>query len=209
MDWLLGCGPRGTGLVMGDGEQDAHEAANSGLAELVGAARKPNPPVDQWNPPYCGDIGLAIRADGSWVYRGSPILRRELVKLFASILRRDDDGRYYLVSPVEKVDVVVADAPFLAVEMELRGEGQRQTILLRTNVDDVVAIGPEHPLRFAVEAPGGGLKPYVRVRGRLEALATRALTFDLVEMALATQAANGGPAGVWSGGHLFRLPEAS
>jgi len=141
------------------------------------------PPVDSWNPPYCGDIGMAIRADGVWMYQGSPIGRMPLVKLFARVLRRDTDGRHYLVTPVEKVDVAVVDAPFLAVEMAVNGAGADQQITFRTNVDDLVAVGPEHPLRFAEEAGSGGLKPYVLVRGRLEALVTRALYYDLVEMA--------------------------
>lgn len=160
-------------------------------------------PVDLWNPPYCGDIGLAISRDGRWHYQGSPIPRPALVKLFARVLRRDDDGRFYLVTPVEKVDVAVADAPFLAVEMEVVGEGQSQALLFRTNVDDVVRCGPEHPLRFVEVDPESGLKPYVRVRGRLDALVTRALVYDLVE--LAVEGPDGG-LGIWSDGAFFPLP---
>ncbi len=175
----------------------------SGLEEIVRAAAGKGPaPVERWNPPYCGDIGLTIRTDGTWTYRGSPIGRMALVKLFARVLRKDADGRTYLVTPAEKVDVEVADAPFLAVEMEVRGNGPGQQIVLRTNVDDIVAIGPEHPLRFAEEPGSGGLKPYVRVRGRLEALVTRALYYDLVE--LAEEGEDGIP-GLWSGGVFFRL----
>ena len=105
-------------------------------------------PVENWHPPYCGDIGLKIRRDGTWLYRDSPIRRPALVKLFAGVLRKDEDARTYLVTPAEKVDVEVEDAPFLAVEMEASGAGREQQLVFRTNVDDVVACGPEHPLRF-------------------------------------------------------------
>ncbi len=161
-----------------------------------------SPPVERWNPPYCGDIGLRIRRDGTWTYRQSPIGRVALVKLFARVLRKDADGRTYLVTPVEKVDVSVEDAPFLAVEMEVTGEGPGQLITLRTNLDDVVRIGAAHPLRFALDPASGGLKPYVLVRGRLEALFTRALYMDLVGLAI--EDGNGVP-GVWSGGLRWPL----
>ena len=156
----------------------------SGLEALLKAqGGKGPPPVERWNPPYCGDIGMAIGSDGVWMYTGSPIGRMPLVKLFASVLRKDADGRHYLVTPAEKVDVAVADAPFLAVEMEVRGDGPLRELVFRTNVDDIVLCGPDHPLRFAEEAGSGGLKPYLHVRGRLEALVTRALYYDLVELA--------------------------
>jgi hypothetical protein len=142
------------------------------------------PPVESWNPPYCGDIGMRIRHDGVWFYQGSPIGRKPLVKLFSRVLRKDEDGRHYLVTPVEKVDVAVDDAPFLAVEMEVTGADTNQILTFRTNVDDVVRCGPQHRLRFVEEMPGGGLKPYLLVRGRLEALVTRALYYDLVELAV-------------------------
>lgn len=189
-----------------DGSNDgAAEGRISGLAGLLAAAEAGNPPVESWDPPYCGDIGLSIRADGVWLYRGSPIERPALVKLFARVLRRDADGRYYLVTPTERVDVAVADAPFLAVEMERQGSGRAARLIVRTNVDDVVAVGPEHPLRLAL-AGDGGLKPYVRVRGRLEALATRALAFELAELVLAEANRYGGPPGLWSDGAFFPLP---
>jgi hypothetical protein len=185
---------------------DRHDGTKiSGLEELVkAAASRGPPPVDMWNPPYCGDIGMAIRSDGTWMYQGSPIGRMALVKLFASVLRRDADGRHYLVTPVEKVDVAVADAPFLAVEMEVSGTGAGQVLTFRTNVDDIVACGPEHPMRFAMEPGSGGLKPYVTVRGRLEALVARSVYHDLMELAVG--AADGSPQpGVWSGGAFFPL----
>lgn len=182
------------------------EAGPTPLAGLEAMLRAQDqdrlPPVDSWNPPYCGDIGMAIAADGTWFYQGSPIGRKPLVRLFSRVLRRDLDGRHFLVTPVEKVDVAVADAPFLAVEMEVSGSGQGRELIFRTNVDDVVRCGPEHPLRFAPQARSGGLKPYLLVRGRLEALVTRALYYDLVEMAVEDEA---GRLGVWSGGAFFRL----
>jgi hypothetical protein len=126
-----------------------------------------------------------------------------LVKLFADVLRKDADGKHYLVTPVEKVDVDVADAPFLAVEMEVRNSGREQILIFRTNVDDVVTAGPEHPLRFVVEAGSQGLKPYLLVRGRLEALITRAIYYDLVELAVD----DGSGLGLWSGGTFFAMPD--
>ncbi len=183
---------------------DASTNRIAGLEALLKERQGKGPaPVEAWNPPYCGDIGLAIAADGTWLYRGSPIRRPEMVKLFARVLRRDPDGRHYLVTPAEKVDVAVADAPFLAVEMEVRGAGAKQDIVLRTNVDDVVTVGAAHPLRFAVEPGTGGLVPYVLVRGRLEARVTRALVMDLV--ALADENAARDALGVWSGGAWFPL----
>jgi len=171
----------------------------AGLEHLLKqAAARLDAPVDRWDPPYCGDIGLAIRADGTWTYRDSPITRAALVSLFARVLRRDDDGRTYLVTPVEKIAVTVADAPFLAVEMEVRGSGTSQELIFRTNVDDVVIAGPSHPLSFRLQ-PDGGVKPYVRVRGRLEALVTRALTHDL----LSDLTQHGDRPGVWSKGEFF------
>jgi hypothetical protein len=174
----------------------------AGLEGLLKAQAGKGPaPVEKWNPPYCGDIGMRIRADGVWLYQGSPIGRMPLVKLFASVLRKDADGRHYLVTPAEKVDVAVDDAPFLAVEMEVRGEGREQSLVFRTNVDDVVTAGPEHPLRFEVEPGSEGLKPYLLVRGRLEALVTRALYYDLVELAVD----EGAGLGLWSGGRFLPL----
>jgi uncharacterized protein len=163
-------------------------------------------PVEHWDPPYCGDIGLKIARDGIWFYQGSPIGRMPMVKLFASVLRRDADQKHYLVTPVEKVDVEVEDAPFLAVEMEIKGRGQEQTLIFRTNVDDVVECGSGNPMRFQVQPGSGGLKPYVLVRGRLEALVTRAVYYDLIELAVP-----GGPSnsnGIWSGGAFFPFPAA-
>ena len=139
------------------------------------ASRLRPPPVHLWNPPFCGDIDMRIARDGTWFYGGTPIGRPALVRLFASVLRRDDD-RYVLVTPVEKVGITVEDAPFLAVELE--GGGQAP-IRLRTNVDDWVTLDRDHPLRFD-PGPAQALKPYIRVRGDLWALVSRPVFYDLV-----------------------------
>lgn len=174
----------------GQGEDD--EGAGAGLdrgADALGrltaalggmGGRKGPPPVERWDPPFCGDIDMAIRSDGSWFYGGTPIARPALVRLFASILRRDPE-RYVLVTPVERVGIAVADVPFMAVEMAVEGEGPGRSVAFRTNVDDLVSVGPDHPLRFAVE-PDGGIKPYVLVRGGLWARVTRPLALDLIEL---------------------------
>lgn len=178
----------------------------AGLEQLLReAASRGDAPVERWNPPYCGDIGLAIKSDGSWTYRESPINRPALVKLFSRVLRKDDDGRTYLVTPAEKIDVAVADAPFLAVEMETQGEGKSQTLTLRTNVDDIVIAGPNHPISFVIEPETGGLKPYVLVRGRLMALLSRPLTFDLADL-LQPESGAGSALGLWSNGAFFPVP---
>ena len=176
----------------------------SGLAALVaeaGQQAKPRP-VERWDPPFCGDIDMEIAADGRWSYMGSPIGREALVRLFASILRREPDGRHVLVTPVEKIGIRVADAPFLAVEMTADELGADQVLSFRTNVGDIVAAGPDNPLRFAIEAGTGGLKPYLLVRGRLEALVSRSRAQELVDLAVEAD----GASGIWSGGQFFALP---
>ncbi len=181
----------------------------AGLEALLKTQSGTGPaPVERWNPPYCGDIGLAILRDGTWTYLNSPIGRKPLVALFARVLRKDADGRTYLVTPAEKVDVAVADAHFLAVELEVRGEGPAQSLLFRTNVDDIVTCDREHPLRFMTEPGSGGLKPYLRVRGRLDALVTRALYQDLVALAVDDPTGQD-RLGVWSGGCFFPLDAAA
>jgi hypothetical protein len=179
-------------------------SALSRLVAAVGEAAKPRP-VERWNPDWCGEIDMRIAADGTWFYRGSAIGREALVRLFASILRREPDGRHVLVTPVEKVGIEVEDAPFLAVDMVAEGEGANRVLTFRTNMGDIVAAGPERPLRFETDAANEGLKPYLTVRGRLEALVTRSLTQDLV--ALADE--RDGKLGLSSGGAFFVLPSAA
>ena len=187
-------------------ETGGHGSIGGLEALLNDANRRGSVPLGRWNPPYCGDIGLAILADATWQYQGSPIRRAELVKLFARVLRREADGRYYLVTPAEKVDVAVADAPFLAVEMEVKGAGSGQSLFFRTNVGDIVGCGPSHALRFSRQDPSGGLKPYLRVRGRLEALVTRALYYDLIALAELEPLEGSRQLGLWSAGQFFPLP---
>ena len=154
-----------------------------GLQALIGRAARAGKgpaPVERWDPAFCGDLDMEIRADGTWFYLGTPIGRPALVQLFSSVLRKDADGKTYLVTPVEKVGIRVIDAPFVAVEMDIEGEGAGRTITFRTNVGDVVEAGPEHPLRFVDEDETGGLKPYLLVRGRLEALVARPVMYELV-----------------------------
>lgn len=179
----------------------------AGLAALLAEAGDPARPrpVERWNPADCGDIDIRIAADGTWHYRGTPISREPLVRLFASVLRREPDGRHVLVTPVEKLGIVVEDAPFLAVEAERSGEGAKQRWFFRTNMGDVVTAGPEHPLRFEIEPGTGGFRPYVRVRGGLDALLTRTLAQDLAALAVEHR----GRMGVWSAASFFAFPEAA
>lgn len=161
------------------------------------------PPVHKWNPPFCGEMDMRIARDGTWFYQGSPIGRKPMVRLFSTVLRQDEDGCYYLVTPVEKLAIRVDDAPFLAVEMTAHGAGEAQVLTFRTNVEDEVMAGPEHPIRVVVAADGEP-SPYVHVRDRLEALIARAVFYDLVELAVERE----GRLGVWSAGAYFPLGEA-
>jgi hypothetical protein len=142
---------------------------------------------------------MRIARDGTWYHEGSPIGRPAMVRLFSTILRREPDGSYVLVTPVEKLDIEVEDAPFVAVEMKSEGEGRDRSLAFRLNTGDLVVAGPEHPLRFA--AGEEGPRPTLHVRGRLEALVARSVYYELVELALA----EGEPPGVWSGGAFFPL----
>ena len=185
-------------------------AADPQLAALIaraGAAGRA-PPVERWDPPFCGDIDMRISADGRWHYGGSPIGREPLVKLFASVLRREADGRYLLVTPVEKLGITVEDVPFLAVEMHAEGEGEATRLVFRTNVGDIVTAGPERPLRFVDDPANGGLVPYVLVRGRLEARLTRALAHELASRAVTASVDGTEHLGVWSDGMFFPMMAA-
>ena len=160
---------------------DATEAR--GLEALISRATRAGKgaaPVERWNPAFCGDLDMEIKQDGTWFYLGTPIGRMPLVQLFSTVLRKDADGKTYLVTPVERVGIRVVDAPFIAVEMDVSGAGDGQIITFRTNVGDVVEAGPGNPLRFVDEDQTGGLKPYVLVRGRLEALVARPVMYELV-----------------------------
>lgn len=191
------------------------EATNApgGLELLLAVARstaKPAQkaaPVETWHPPFCGDIDMKIARDGTWFYNGTPIGRPALVKLFASILRKDPD-RYVLVTPVECVGIRVEDVPFIAVEMGETATSQGKALHFRTNVDDEVVVDREHPLRFE-RGEGDGLVPYVRVRGGLWARLTRALFFDLVALGKVEEQDGLAMFGVRSGGEFFPMASAA
>jgi hypothetical protein len=189
------------------------QAKEGGALDRLGAAleevsrNKGPPPVEHWNPPFCGDIDMRIAADGTWFYNGTPIGRPALVRLFASILRKDPD-RFVLVTPVERVGIAVEDAPFQAVEMAVEGEGGGRGIVFRTNVDDLVRVGAAHPLRFEKDATGG-VKPYVLVRAALWARLTRALTYDLLNLGEDREAGGRMMFGVSAGGSFFPVAPAA
>lgn len=157
----------------------------AGLEALISRAASTDkglPPVEKWDPEFCGDLDMEIRTDGTWFYMGTPIGRAPLVRLFSTVLRKDEDGKTYLVTPVEKVGIRVEDAPFVGVEMNVSAKGPDQVLTFRTNVGDVVAAGADHPMRFEIAGDNDELKPYLHVRGRLEALISRALMYDIVEL---------------------------
>jgi hypothetical protein len=184
------------------------QIGTAGLEGLVGAAKtasgKGPPPVHLWNPAYCGEIDMRIATDGTWFYLGTPIGRPALVKLFASILKREGD-KYFLVTPVEKCGIAVDDAPFMAVELRIDDSAAGRLLVFRTNVDDWVACGPQHPLRFESEATTGGLKPYLHVRRELWAKVSRALFFDLVELGEERDIDGTAMFGVASGGVFYAM----
>jgi hypothetical protein len=189
----------------------AEKRDSGGLDAIAGAAKRAGergpPPVHLWNPPFCGDLDLRIAADGTWFYLKTPIGRPALVKLFSSVLWREAD-KYFLVTPVEKIGITVDDAPFTAVEMRQEGEGAARVLTFRTNVDEWVACGPEHALRFAPEPDTGGLKPYLHVRRDLWALVTRALFYDLVELGEERDVDGRRMFGVASGGEFYAMVPA-
>lgn len=150
------------------------------LIERAGEKGKSLPPVDKWHPEYCGKLDIVIKRDGSWFYMGTPIGRKRLVNLFSTVLRKDDDGETYLVTPVEKIGISVEDAHFIGVEMNCENEGEHQVLTFRTNVGDVVEASANNPLRFVTDEENNGVKPYLLVRGRLEALIGRAVMYELI-----------------------------
>ena len=171
--------------------------------------RAPRPKHD------CGDLDMRIARDGSWHYKGSPIGRKELVCLFASVLRREADGGYVLETPVERGRITVEDAPFIAVEMVWRdcdcgdGGAPRQCLSFRTNCDEVVTAGAEHPIRVQVDPRTREPRPYITVRPGLEARINRAVFYEMVALAV-TETLGGRPVmGVWSEGMFFPIDEAT
>ncbi|CAN5150452.1 DUF1285 domain-containing protein [soil metagenome] len=175
----------------------------SDIARL--AAEKKLPPVEQWNPDHCGHSDMRIARDGTWFHQGSPIGREAMVRLFSSILRREADGSFVLVTPVEKLTIDVEDAPFVALEVRTEGTGTSRTLAFRLNTGDLVTAGPDHLIRLRRCADGpdvDGPHPYLVVRGGLEALIARSVYYEMANLALDE---NGYPPGLWSGGAFFPL----
>ena len=169
------------------------------LADIARLAEeKKLPPVERWTPEHCGDSFMRIARDGTWFHQGSPIGRAAMVRLFSTILRREEDGRFVLVTPVEKLDIQVEDAPFVAVEVKSEGEKQGRRLAFRLNTGDVVIAGADHPLR--VEEKADGPHPYLLVRKGLEALVVRPVYYELANAAIDEGAT---PPGLWSDGTFF------
>jgi len=176
------------------------DLAGLSLAEIAQAAAEQRlPPVERWDPPHCGDSGMRIARDGTWYHDGVPIRRPAMVRLFAGLLRREEDGRHVLVTPVEKLDIAVEDAPFLAVEARSEGAGADRRIAFRLNTDEPVVAGPDHRLHL-VDG-----RPYLTVRAGLEAAIARPVYYELAELALGE---GGNPPGLWSDGLFFPLDRA-
>lgn len=172
-----------------------------GIAASAKAASKRGlPPVHLWNPPFCGDLDIRIARDGTWFYLGTPIARPEMVRLFSTILRRDDD-KYFLVTPVEKVGITVDDAPFVAVGFDALGTGEAQVLTFETNVGDTVQAGAEAPIRMERDPDTGEPAPYVLIRNNLEALIDRKSFYRLVDIGVHHE----GWFGLWSGGVFFGM----
>ncbi|MFZ2994993.1 DUF1285 domain-containing protein [Sphingobium sp.] len=172
------------------------------IARLL--ADKKLPPVDKWNPDHCGDSEMRIARDGTWFHQGSPIGREAMVRLFSTILRREADGSYVLVTPVEKLTIAVEDAPFVAVELKSEGEDRSRALAFRLNTGDLVTAGPDNPI--VVRETADGPHPYLHVRGGLEALVVRSVYYEMMNLALEDSDAMDTPrVGLWSQGRFFPL----
>ena len=172
------------------------------IARMVEERRLP--PVEQWNPDHCGDSEMRIAADGTWFHQGSPIGRMEMVRLFSTILRREPDGGFVLVTPVEKLSIEVEDAPFVAVEVASEGEGCDRRLAFRLNTGDPVMADAGHrlELRGTADEP----RPYLHVRAGLEALVARPVFYELAAIAIEEKTENS-PFGIWSCGTFFPLDD--
>ena len=191
-------------------DETSATASLEALVARAGDHGKGLPPVEKWNPDFCGDLDMEIKRDGTWFYMGTPIGRKPLVRLFSTVLRKDEDGKTYLVTPVEKVGIRVEDAPFVAVEMDVAQAGKEgQLLTFRTNVGDVVEAGPDHPIRFEKNGDDGELKPYVLVRGRLEALLARPVMYELVAAGEEIEVDGKTMFAERSGGAVFPIMEAA
>lgn len=156
-------------------------SADSIAQSATAASKKGPPPVHLWDPPFCGDLDMRVARDGTWFYLGTPIGRKPLVKLFSSIIRKDND-KYFLVTPVEKVGITVDDAPFVAIDFDVHKTALGQSLTFTTNVDDEVTAGPENPIRVIRDAETGEPSPYILVRTNLEALIDRKSFYRLVDL---------------------------
>jgi len=181
-----------------DAQPDLATLSLSDIARLL--QEKKLPPVEQWNPDHCGDSEMRIARDGTWFHQGSPIGREAMVRLFSTILRREADGSFVLVTPVEKLSIEVEDAPFIAVEVKREGEDREASLAFRLNTGDIVIAGPDNPL--SIRQGEDGPHPYLKVRGGLEALIARSVYYELANIALEEEAET---PGVWSGGAFFPL----
>jgi len=174
------------------------------LAQIPKAEGKGLPPVHLWHPTFCGDIDMRIARDGTWYYMGTPIGRKPMVKLFSTIIRRDGD-KYVLVTPVEMVGIQVDDAPFVAVSLQVEGQGEQQVLRFTSNVEEEIVAGAEHPIRVAIDPKSAEPAPYVHVRSNLEALIHRNVFYQLVELAVTREIDGQNWLGVWSGGVFFPI----
>jgi uncharacterized protein len=179
-------------------------SADGIAASATAAARKGPPPVHLWNPPFCGDIDMRIARDGTWFHEGTPIGRPGLVKLFAGILKREGDA-YFLVTPVEKVGITVDDAPFLAVDFSVTGQGDAQSLHFRTLTEDEATAGPDHPIRVERDEKTGEPSPYIRVRTNLDALIDRKSFYRMIDLGAHAMHEGARWFGIWSGGQFFPI----
>ena len=192
-------------MAKSDLQQNTVTPSAENIATTVQKAAKGGlPPVHLWNPPFCGDIDMRIKRDGTWFYQGTPIGRPALVRLFSTILKREGD-RYYLVTPVEKVGITVEDVPFLAVDFTATNEGRAQDLTFTTNVGDTARAGPDHPLRITRDPDTGEPAPYVLIRTNLEALIDRKSFSRLVDLGQHADVNGRDWFGLWSGGQFFPM----
>ncbi len=182
------------------GQKPVKPSPDSLVASVKATKTKGLPPVHLWNPPFCGDLDIRIAKDGTWSYLGSPINRFELVRLFSSILKKED-GKYYLVTPVEKVGITVEDVPFVALDFDRDGDGKAQSLTFTTHVGDSAVAGADHPIRIVIDPETDEPSPYILIRANLEARIDRKSFYRLVDIGTH----HDDWFGVWSGGQFFAL----
>lgn len=185
-------------------QNQASASLSTIIKSLGGTSNQKTAPVHLWDPPFCGDLDIIIQSDGRWDYNKTPIGRQQLVRLFASVLKREGD-KYFLVTPAEKIGITVIDAPFIATEMQVHNKGHDQTLIFTTNVADTVIAGPDHNLRFALNPDGETLKPYIHIRAGLEARLSRPLYYEMANY-VESHTINGQDyLGIWSQGQFFPI----